>query len=77
MSSNDVVFGGFTGGHDSVPGVGDVPPSTGGFEQINTFTNPQLYAHTHFDPNNCPGIVHWDLEEFVASALSPHPPVDK
>ncbi|CAF1326891.1 unnamed protein product [Adineta steineri] len=77
MNSDDAVFSGFAGGHDSVPGVGNVPPSTGGFEGINTSGNAQLDAHTRVDPNNFPGIVHWGQEQVVARTLPQHPPVDK
>ena len=60
-----------------VPGVGNVPPSVGGSEQINTSVNPQFDAHTHVDPTQFPGIVHWGPEQVIASALPSHPPVDK
>ncbi|CAF1379613.1 unnamed protein product [Adineta ricciae] len=77
MNSNDTVFSGFAGGHDSVPGVGNVPPSTGGSEQINVSMNSQLDAHTHVDPTHFPGIVHWGPEQVIARTLPAHPPVDK
>ncbi|UJR34616.1 hypothetical protein I4U23_027393 [Adineta vaga] len=77
MNTDDAVFSGFAGGHDSVPGVGNVLPSAGGFEGINTSDNPQLDAHTHVDPTNFPGVVHWGPEQVVARRLLQQPPVDK
>ncbi|UJR06826.1 hypothetical protein I4U23_011114 [Adineta vaga] len=66
MNSDDAVFRGFAGGYDSVPGIGNVPPSTGGFEGTR---NIPVDAHTRVDPSHFSGIVHWGPKEVVSGEI--------
>ncbi|CAF4256373.1 unnamed protein product [Adineta steineri] len=69
INPNSAVFSGFAGGHDTIPGQGNVPPATTGVTNPNISGSSQLGASLpHVDPNNFPGVVHWGPESVVSGA---------